>query len=128
MTDNSRSSRQTVDPFLREIGARVREQRTLRRLSRRVLSERSGVSQRFIAELEGGRGNISIVRLKAIADALPMPLDQLVRPVPTIEPPPPRPPLDLSDGALANVLRSVPPHEQREMMEVLIAAMATEPR
>ena len=39
-------------------------------MSRRELSGRSGVSERFLAELEGGRGNISLVRFAEVAEAL----------------------------------------------------------
>ena len=39
-------------------------------MSRRELSERSGVSERFLAELEGGRGNISLVRFADVCGAL----------------------------------------------------------
>ncbi len=48
-----------------------------------MLCEASGVSQRFIAHLEHGEGNISIVRLKAIADALGVPAAALIADVPT---------------------------------------------
>lgn len=67
------------DPFLATLGQRVRRRRTQHRLSRRMLSERTGTSPRFLAQLEQGTGNISIVRLKAIADALDLALDELVR-------------------------------------------------
>ena len=43
-------------------------------MSRRALSERSGVSVRYLARLEGGTGNISLLRLDAIAVALGVPL------------------------------------------------------
>ena len=49
---------------------RVRSRRLEKKYSRRALSERSGVSERFIAHLELGSGNISILKLKAIAEAL----------------------------------------------------------
>lgn len=39
-------------------------------MSRRELSERSGVSERFLAELEGGRGNISLARFADVCGAL----------------------------------------------------------
>ncbi|WP_170126382.1 helix-turn-helix domain-containing protein [Acuticoccus yangtzensis] len=67
------------DMFLANVGARVKLTRNKCRISRRVLSERSGVSERFLAQLEHGKGNISIVRLKAVADALGTSLAELVR-------------------------------------------------
>lgn len=64
--------------YLVALGQRVRQERARTKLSRRALSERSGVSERFIAHLEAGQGNISILRLKSIADALHVPLPMLV--------------------------------------------------
>lgn len=66
----ARRGRGEHSEFLEVVGRRVRSARAARRMSRRMLCEASGVSQRFIAHLEHGEGNISIVRLKAIADAL----------------------------------------------------------
>lgn len=56
--------------FLGTVGARVRAHRESRGMSRRELSERSGVSERFLAELEGGRGNISLARFAEVCGAL----------------------------------------------------------
>ena len=64
--------------FLIGLGSCVRDLRQHHRLSRRELSERCGVSPRFIAQLESGEGNISIVRLRRIAEALETPLDALI--------------------------------------------------
>ncbi len=52
------------------VGERVRQSRQRKGMSRRVLSERSGVSQRYLAQLEGGEGNISIALLFRVASAL----------------------------------------------------------
>jgi XRE family aerobic/anaerobic benzoate catabolism transcriptional regulator len=40
------------------------------KLSRRELSEKCGVSERFLAQLESGRGNISLARFADVAEAL----------------------------------------------------------
>lgn len=56
--------------FLRLLGERVRVARTRKGLSRKALSERSGVSPRYIAQLESGEGNISIALLRRIGEAL----------------------------------------------------------
>lgn len=64
--------------FLVGLGRCVRSLRQHHRLSRRQLSERCGVSPRFIAQLEAGEGNISIVRLRRIAESLETRLDALI--------------------------------------------------
>jgi len=58
------------DDFLIQLGARVRETRLLRQMSRRELAGRSGVSERYIAQIEGGKGNVSIVLLLRIVHAV----------------------------------------------------------
>src|SRR2546423_14385732 len=56
--------------LLSAVGAAVRRLRDERGLSRRELAGRSGVSERFLAELESGQGNISVARLQDVARAL----------------------------------------------------------
>ena len=41
--------------------------RALRGMSRRELARRSGLSERYVAQIEAGKGNVSIVRLLRIA-------------------------------------------------------------
>lgn len=56
--------------MLQTVGARVRALRDEKSLSRRELSRLSGVSERFLAQLETGQGNISLSRLADVCDAL----------------------------------------------------------
>ncbi|MFI4953314.1 MAG: helix-turn-helix transcriptional regulator [Burkholderiales bacterium] len=65
--------------YLTAIGDRVREIRARRGMSRRILARDSGVSERYLASLESGRGNISILLLKQIAQAMGVPVEQLAR-------------------------------------------------
>lgn len=53
--------------FLAQLGNRVREMRALRGMSRRELGQRAGMSERYVAQIEVGKGNVSIVRLLRIA-------------------------------------------------------------
>jgi len=56
--------------FLSLLGDRVRGMRLLREMSRRQLARKSGVSERYIAQIEAGKGNVSIVLLLRIARAV----------------------------------------------------------
>ncbi len=56
--------------FLQSVGAAVRSQRERKGWSRRELAEASGVSERFLAQLETGDGNISLRRFAEVAHAL----------------------------------------------------------
>lgn len=60
------------------VGARVRRARELKNMPRRTLSEESGVSPRYLAQLEAGAGNISIALLARVAAALDHRIEWLV--------------------------------------------------
>ncbi len=64
--------------FLQMVGERVRAVRARKGMSRRELSEVSGVSPRYLAQLETGKGNISIALLLKIAAALDFSVEWLV--------------------------------------------------
>jgi len=65
--------------FLIQLGERVRAWRAEHATTRKALAAASGVSERFLAQLEAGQGNISVLRLRELARAMGMPLDALVR-------------------------------------------------
>ena len=56
--------------LIRRLGRRVRERRLEQTLTVAALADRSGLSRRFLAEVEAGRANISVVRLHRLAQAL----------------------------------------------------------
>jgi XRE family aerobic/anaerobic benzoate catabolism transcriptional regulator len=73
----------TEDPdpeagFLVQLGQRVRNMRALRGMSRKVLAKVSGISERYIAQLEAGRGNVSIVLLRRVSNAMGAHLEDLI--------------------------------------------------
>lgn len=63
---------------LHALGARVRELRHERQLTLAELSERTGISARYLVSLEAGDGNISLLRLFELAEALSVPAAELV--------------------------------------------------
>src|SRR5499427_2704285 len=71
--------RQTDDQeFLAELGRRVRHMRALRGMSRKVLARVSGISERYIAQLESGEGNVSIKLLRRVVAAMGTRIEDLV--------------------------------------------------
>lgn len=64
--------------LLQQLGERVRQARAQRGMSRKALAADSGVSERYIAQLEAGQGNISVLLLQQIAAALNIPLAELL--------------------------------------------------
>lgn len=72
-SDSSETRRGTApadEAYLKRVGEQVRLARSRRGMSRKVLSKASGVSERYLAELERGAGNASLLVLRQIADAL----------------------------------------------------------
>src|SRR5918994_6314266 len=65
--------------YLSSLGERVRAWRTEHGMTRKALSHASGVSERYLAQLEAGEGNISVLLLRKVARAMAVPVEQLVR-------------------------------------------------
>ena len=70
---------QQDEQYLQQLGARVRDTRARLNMSRKALAASSGVSERYLAQLEGGQGNISILLLRQVAQALSLSLPDLLR-------------------------------------------------
>ncbi len=66
------------EEFLSELGSRVRKLREQRGMARKVLARNAQVSERYLAQLELGEGNMSIVLLRRIATALGATLIELL--------------------------------------------------
>jgi len=64
--------------FLAAMGRRVREARERRGMARKALSRDAGVSERYLAQLEAGEGNASVLLLRNVARALGLPLTELI--------------------------------------------------
>jgi len=96
--------------LLHLIGERVRGLRALRGMTRKSLVAESAVSERHLAQLEMGRGNISVALLERIARALEADLGDLVRGGQN----------ETIDQILINdQLRSLPPNELKTVLEWL---------
>jgi XRE family aerobic/anaerobic benzoate catabolism transcriptional regulator len=65
--------------YLARLGERVRGWRAEHGITRKALALRSGVSERYLAQLESGQGNVSILLLRRIAHAIELPVEVLVR-------------------------------------------------
>ncbi len=72
------TSAQQDAAYLARLGERVRAWRTDQAMTRRTLSEASGVSERYLAQLESGQGNMSVLLLRKVARAMGVPLERLV--------------------------------------------------
>lgn len=64
--------------YLKLLGNKVRDARARHGMTRRMLAHDSGISERYLAQLESGRGNFSIVLLRRLAKAIDVPIAELV--------------------------------------------------
>ncbi|MDB5406591.1 MAG: aroK 1 [Rhodospirillales bacterium] len=64
--------------YLDQLGQRVRGLRAQRGMTRKMLAKESGISERYLAQLEGGAGNVSILLLRQIAHAIGIDVEALV--------------------------------------------------
>src|SRR4051794_20389953 len=67
---------------LTELGGRIRAWRARRGMTRKQLAADSGLSERFLADVESGKGNVSINSLEAAARALNLTILDLLQDAP----------------------------------------------
>ena len=79
MATNSAISDIEARHLLAALGQRVRAIRMQRKMTRKDLARKSQVSERYLAQLEKGRGNTSIILLARVANALRTDLPDLLR-------------------------------------------------
>jgi XRE family aerobic/anaerobic benzoate catabolism transcriptional regulator len=101
------------------IGERVRSLRALRGMTRKSLVAESAVSERHLAQLEAGKGNMSIALLERVARALEIDLGDLVRGVQHAA---------IEHMLIHDRLRSLPPTELKAVLEWLHTRHGSEPR
>ncbi len=66
------------DAFLAAVGRQVREARERRGMARKALSQEAEVSERYLAQLEAGEANASVLLLRSVARALDLRLTDLL--------------------------------------------------
>jgi XRE family aerobic/anaerobic benzoate catabolism transcriptional regulator len=104
--------------FLEQLGQRVRTTRARRGMSRKVLAKVSGISERYIAQLESGKGNVSIVLLRRVSNAMGAHLEDLI---PDGEPAP-------DWQVIRDLLRKATPSQIAQAKDILSGAGVTATR
>jgi len=72
------TQRRSEDGFLEDLGRRVFAARGRCCMSRKLLAQASGISERYIAQIEGGNGNVLILLLRRLSTAMATPLVDLI--------------------------------------------------
>ena len=110
--DREEKSAEALDreaEFLSRVGARVRSARTRLGMSRKMLAQASGVSERYLAQLENGAGNISILLLRQVARATAIRIEDLLGEGET----------DAETLSLLDAVRRTTPEERKRLFELL---------
>jgi benzoyl-CoA-dihydrodiol lyase len=108
-------AQQSEENYLRRLGERVRETRARRGMTRKILARDSDVSERYLAQLESGQGNISIILLRQVAHAMGVNLADLVREEAD-------PPIELT--MLVQFLSRLAPHDLARAHQMLAEGLA----
>jgi|SRR5579872_35592 len=103
------------EAFLAALGRKVRELREQRGLARKALAEVADVSERYLAQLESGTGNASVVLLRRIADALNVRITYLLAGE-----------LGIERSQLSRFIESLPEQHVADVMRRLVADFGTE--
>lgn len=103
--------------FLGFVGARVRELRSLRGMTRKAVARDADVSERHLAQLELGDGNISILLLRRIAAALNASLADLFSPKVSVPD---------EKRMIGELLERLPPNRLHETLRRLTRELASE--
>ncbi len=99
--------------FLHQVGETLRTLRARRGMTRKALAAQSHVSERYIAQMEAGSGNASLLVARALAQSLGVSLANLLAPQEAEQ--------EARDGLLGGLLARLSPH-QREEARALLAA------
>jgi XRE family aerobic/anaerobic benzoate catabolism transcriptional regulator len=102
------------DQLIDEMGLRVRGLRARRGMTRKSLSAHSGVSERYLANLESGSANVTLSVLAKIADAFDIELQQLISDSTN----------DYIHPDLCNLICGLSAHDQARALDILSIAFA----
>ena len=118
MNGNPNDKELLNEEFLRSVGERVKKTRNERKLTRKTLSENSGVSERYLALLESGKGNVSIALLRQLSHSLGVEPESLISSSPYID----------SDSRLVlGLLSSLNKHERLKLKDKILSEFRASP-
>jgi XRE family aerobic/anaerobic benzoate catabolism transcriptional regulator len=115
----AQSNGRAAAALLASIGAEVRRNRAKRGMTRRQLAIASHTSERYLAQIESGAGNPSVTVLRAIAQALDLPISALLRePIARTT----------AHAALLDLIARLPEQELPELTELIETRVARSDR
>lgn len=119
IADRGRAATADADTtFLHGLGLRCRELREQRGMARKLVAKTAEVSERYLAQLEAGDGNVSILLLRRIAHALGVSLSELLGSDDE--------PHALARGLVSKLLEQAPAHRLEDLVFRLIRDLSLE--
>ena len=108
-----------ADGLLERLGLRVRFLRARLAMTRRALAARAQVSERYLADLETGRGNVSVRLLGRIAAALETEMTDLLESAVN---------RTAEENLLVELVRALPDEQQKQALQLLHDRFPVAPR
>ena len=99
-----------ADGLLERLGRRVRSLRARLAMTRRALAARAHISERYLADLESGRGNVSVRLLERVAAALETEMADLLKSAAV---------RTLEENLLVELVRTLPEEQQKQALQLL---------
>ncbi|WP_207063231.1 helix-turn-helix transcriptional regulator [Motiliproteus sp. SC1-56] len=111
-------SQHALDAYINQIAKLVRGMRAQRGMTRKVLSQHSGISERYLAQVELGKANMSVSLLWRLAEAMNVGINDIL-------------PYDcrtcIEHDPLQQLLRGLNPEQERRAYDLLRQEFAGEP-
>ncbi|MEH6823123.1 MAG: helix-turn-helix transcriptional regulator [Motiliproteus sp.] len=107
---DAEQSQQAQTAYIQQIAKLVRGQRARRGMTRKVLSQHSGISERYLAQVETGKANMSVSLLWRLAEAMHVGLNDIL---------PSGRHTSITLDPLRQLLEGLTPEQQQQAFDVL---------
>lgn len=108
--ETSEKSQEALAVYVQQIAKLVRGQRAQRGMTRKVLSQHSGISERYLAQVETGKANMSVSLLWRLAEAMNVGIDDIL---------PDSSRSQISLDPLNRLLESLSPQQEQQALALL---------
>lgn len=105
-----------MNTMTKELGRRIRAERTVKKMTQEELAERAGLHPTYIGQVERGEKSLTMASLEKIVDGLEISFSDLVENI--------QPPTKPESYAMKcyNIVSNYPEEKQKQFFEVLCAA------
>jgi len=115
--DSQRTEPESYLKYMQQVAQLVRDMRAQREMTRKDLSKKSDISERYLAQVETGKANISIALLWRLAEAMDVSFNNFL---------PQENHADIELAPLKNFLATLSAEEEKKAYEMLLKHFANE--